>query len=77
MGSGTPSWNGRFLGGSSYVKLNIRKTLGKDYPKNALTVSTSIMIARSTAAVQLVEEYLDEEGHEPHKGKALVGDYLG
>lgn len=59
MGSGTPSWNGRFLGGSSYVKLDIRKWLGKDYRKNALTVSTSTMIARSTTAVQLVEKAND------------------
>ena len=59
MGSGTPSWNGRFLGGSSYVKIDFRKRLGKDYRKNALTASTSIMIAGSTTAVQLVEKAND------------------
>ena len=47
------------VGGSSYVKLDTRKRLGRDYPKNALTVSTSIMIARSTTAVQLVEKAND------------------
>ena len=59
MGSETPSWNRRFLGGSSYVELDIRKRLGKDHPKDALTVSKSTMIARSTTAAQLVEKAND------------------